>query len=94
MSDIKQRGYSPPPTAALKSFSFKGDLKDLPAKHELISLQKQKCRVHFSRNAPPRGAKTAKRGTTTMPKPSSPVSLPEQLIISLTPTTVCRKLPS
>ena len=91
---MESEGGTAHPHCSSQIFIFKGDLKDLPAKLELISLQKRKCRVHFSRNAPPQGAETTKRGTTTLPKPSGPVSLPEQLIISLTPTTVCRKLPS
>lgn len=87
-------GHTPPPPKLTYLIFFKGDRKDLPAKLELISLQKQKCRVHIFGKAPPQGAETAKRGTTTFPTSSSPVSLPEQLIISLTPTTVCRKLPA
>lgn len=83
-------GYSPP----YHTRFFKGELKDLPAELQLISLQKWKCRVQIPGKAYPWGAEPAKKGTTTFPKPSSPMSLPEQLIISLTPTTVCRKLPS
>lgn len=92
MSDVRD-GAQPTPTTAHTPLFLKVTWKTyLPSSSDFHCRNRRTCRVHISGKAKPQGAETAKRGTTTVPKPSSPVSLPEQLIISLTPTTVCRKL--
>lgn len=61
MSNVREWGPAHPHHSS-HTFFFKGDLKDLPAKLELISLQKWKCRVHISGKAQPQVQKQRREG--------------------------------